>query len=147
MCVGVNHLREHKFRHNFRDTPNPICDCGHVLNLLHWYHYHVTYEFQSESALYILPECLETPCFSLDKLLSVRLQTKWCGFESSWCHMKCSSSCRILQLSTQILYLWINTFLNSVIKYTTSKKPFDNPLISQSIISITISNFYVSLSI
>ena len=26
--VGSSHLREHKFRHNFRASLNPICDCG-----------------------------------------------------------------------------------------------------------------------
>ena len=25
---GLSHLREHKFRHNFQDTLNPICSCG-----------------------------------------------------------------------------------------------------------------------
>ena len=26
--MGLSHLREHKFRHNFQDTLNPICSCG-----------------------------------------------------------------------------------------------------------------------
>ena len=26
--LGFSHLREHKFRHNFQDTLNPICSCG-----------------------------------------------------------------------------------------------------------------------
>lgn len=26
--VNFSHLREHKFRHNFRDTLNPLCSCG-----------------------------------------------------------------------------------------------------------------------
>ena len=26
--LGLSQLREHKFRHNFRDTFNPICNCG-----------------------------------------------------------------------------------------------------------------------
>ena len=26
--VGLSHLREHKFRHNFRDTLNPLCSCN-----------------------------------------------------------------------------------------------------------------------
>ena len=25
---NFSHLREHKFRHNFRDTINPLCSCG-----------------------------------------------------------------------------------------------------------------------
>ena len=26
--VGFSHLREHKFRHNFQDSLNPLCSCG-----------------------------------------------------------------------------------------------------------------------
>ena len=26
--LGLSHLREHKFRHNFNDTINPLCSCG-----------------------------------------------------------------------------------------------------------------------
>ena len=26
--VGLSHLRKHKFRHNFRNTTNPLCSCG-----------------------------------------------------------------------------------------------------------------------
>ena len=26
--VGMSHLREHKFKHNFQDCLNPICSCG-----------------------------------------------------------------------------------------------------------------------
>ena len=28
MRVGLSHLPEHKFKHNFQDTLNPICNCG-----------------------------------------------------------------------------------------------------------------------
>ena len=26
--LGLSHLREHKFKHNFQDTLNPICNCS-----------------------------------------------------------------------------------------------------------------------
>ena len=26
--LGLSHLREHKFRHNFQDTVNPLCTCS-----------------------------------------------------------------------------------------------------------------------
>ena len=26
--MGMSHLREHKFKHNFKDCLNPICSCG-----------------------------------------------------------------------------------------------------------------------
>ena len=28
LCVGMSHLREHKFKQNFQDCLNPICSCG-----------------------------------------------------------------------------------------------------------------------
>ena len=28
LCLGFSHLREHKFRHNFVDTLNPLCSCS-----------------------------------------------------------------------------------------------------------------------
>ena len=36
--VGLSHLSEHKFKHNFQDTLNPICNCGkdiETTSLLH----------------------------------------------------------------------------------------------------------------
>ena len=32
--LGFIHLREHKFKHNFQDTPNPVCTCGITTRLL-----------------------------------------------------------------------------------------------------------------
>ena len=29
--VGLSHLREHKFRHNFRDSLNPVCNCSNAI--------------------------------------------------------------------------------------------------------------------
>ena len=26
--LGLSHLREHKFKHSFQDTTNPLCSCG-----------------------------------------------------------------------------------------------------------------------
>ena len=34
MYLSLSHLREHKFRYNFQDTPNPICSCGMTSRLL-----------------------------------------------------------------------------------------------------------------
>ena len=28
LCLGLSHLREHKFNHNFQDTINPLCSCS-----------------------------------------------------------------------------------------------------------------------
>ena len=31
---GLSHLRDHKFKHNFQDTLNPICNCGEDIETL-----------------------------------------------------------------------------------------------------------------
>ena len=31
--VGLSHLREHKFRHNFQDAINPLCSCSLEIEL------------------------------------------------------------------------------------------------------------------
>ena len=28
VCLGFSHLRGHKFKHNFKDTSNPLCSCS-----------------------------------------------------------------------------------------------------------------------
>ena len=28
LCLGLSHLREHKFKHTFQDSLNPVCKCG-----------------------------------------------------------------------------------------------------------------------
>ena len=35
--VNLSHLREHKFRHNFLDTLNPLCSCGLEIESLKHY--------------------------------------------------------------------------------------------------------------
>ena len=36
--VGLSHLREHKFRHNFLDSIDPFCNCGrHIETTIHFF--------------------------------------------------------------------------------------------------------------
>ena len=36
--VGLSHLREHKFRHNFQDSLHPFCNCGrHIETTIHFF--------------------------------------------------------------------------------------------------------------
>ena len=44
MRLGLSHLADHKFRHNFQDCLNPICSCGQEIEttshfLLHCLNY------------------------------------------------------------------------------------------------------------
>ena len=37
--VSFRHLREHKFKHNFQDTLNPLCPCSHEAeDTYHFFH-------------------------------------------------------------------------------------------------------------
>ena len=38
--VGLNHLREHKFKHSFLDTLNPICICSFDVETLYHFFLH-----------------------------------------------------------------------------------------------------------
>ena len=38
--VGLNHLREHMFKHSFLDTLNPICTCGFDIETLNHFFFH-----------------------------------------------------------------------------------------------------------
>ena len=29
LSLGLSHLREHKFKYNFQESLNPLCNCGH----------------------------------------------------------------------------------------------------------------------
>ena len=31
LCLGLSHLREHKFKHSFQDCLNPLCFCGNEI--------------------------------------------------------------------------------------------------------------------
>ena len=37
---GLSHLRDHKFKHNFLDTLNPICNCGEDIETSCYYLLH-----------------------------------------------------------------------------------------------------------
>ena len=38
--IGLSHIREHKFKHTFLDTPNPICICGFDIETLNHFLLH-----------------------------------------------------------------------------------------------------------
>ena len=38
--LGISHLREHKFKHSFQDTLNPLCCCGHNIETTSYYFLH-----------------------------------------------------------------------------------------------------------
>ena len=58
--LGLSHLREHKFRHNFQDTINPLCFCdleiedtSHFLLHCHLFSIHITVFFDRLNTIYV----------------------------------------------------------------------------------------------
>ena len=101
-------------------------------NLLTVCYYHVTYEFQSESTLYSLPECQGTPCSkqapylkfkrqqrdlaSLTRRLSVRLRYMWLWVRIPLLSEKFITVINTLDSST----LAINPIKNQKVDYLSS---------------------------
>ena len=40
MKLGLSHLADHKFRHNFQDCLKPICSCGQEIETASHFHLH-----------------------------------------------------------------------------------------------------------
>ena len=49
--LGLSHLHEHKFRHNFRDTLNPICSCGENIETTAHYLLHCSNDLNERMTL------------------------------------------------------------------------------------------------
>ena len=68
----------YKAKYIIKDRNFPVCS------------YHFTYDFQSESTPYSLPECQGTPSSKLNVIVFV-YKLSGCGFESLYCHIGISS--------------------------------------------------------
>ena len=63
MRLGLSHLADHKFRHNFEDCLNPICSCGQEI----------------ETTSHFLAHCLNYRCarkFFAGKMTYLRLDSR-----------------------------------------------------------------------
>ena len=48
--LGLSHLHEHKFRHNFQDSLDPFCNCGrHIETTIHFFLHYSNYSNQSKT--------------------------------------------------------------------------------------------------
>ena len=53
--LRLSHLREHKFKHNFQDTLNPICNCGKdIENSCHYFLYCSLYTNERPALLNVI---------------------------------------------------------------------------------------------
>ena len=106
--IGWSHFCEHKFRHNFRDSLNPICNCGNAIESTKHYLLHCS-NFKNERQTLLQNVRTVNP-----NLLSMN--------EDALTHL--------LLYGDNTLTDNTNTFLlNSVIEYITSTKRFNDPLI------------------
>ena len=52
LCLALNHLREHKFNHNFQGTINPLCSCS--LELESTTHFFLRYQNFTDLRKYLM---------------------------------------------------------------------------------------------
>ena len=106
--VGLSHLHEHKFRHNFRDSLNLICNCGNAIVSTKHYLLRCS-NFKNERQTLLQNVRIVNP-----DLLSIN--------EDALTHL--------LLYGDNSLTDNTNTFiLNSVIEYIISTEGFSDPLI------------------
>ena len=106
--LGLSHLNEHKFKHGFNDTINPICVCGSGIESINHFFLHFLEYFEARQTLF-------------DNIQSIDKMLWWSQNESSLTHLllygdpKRNSS--------------VNGFtLNSAIRLILSSGRFSGPL-------------------
>ena len=57
--LGLRHLREHKFKHNFQDTLNPICNCDQGIETSCHYLLHCSLFTDERLAPLNVTECID----------------------------------------------------------------------------------------
>ena len=72
---GLSHLREHKFRHNFEDTLNPLCSCS--IEAETTLHFFLRCQFFNDIRGILMNDLINIdrsfPSLSQDKLISILL--------------------------------------------------------------------------
>ena len=75
--LGLSHLREHKFKHSFQDTLNPLCSCGKEVETT--FHFLLSCPNYSDERLTLLsklrninPNILENTIFQITRLFLYR---------------------------------------------------------------------------
>ena len=105
--VGPSHLREHKFKHSFQDTLNPICSCGFDVESTS--HYSLHFPMYNDKRYTLLSTIKSIDCRLLDVTETILIKTILFG--------NCSVDA---QTNTQIL--------NVTIEYIFTTKRFDESL-------------------
>ena len=76
--VGLSHLREHKFKHSFQDTLNPICNCGEDIETKSHYLFHCPDYLEERKTLLNTISCIVPNIFDFnnDQLIEILLYGK-----------------------------------------------------------------------
>ena len=81
--LGLRHLRENKFKHNFRDSINPFCNCGHDTECTAHYLLHSPLFANERRTCFSILSSLD--CNLLDNTNSTLRQTFLFGNKSICC--------------------------------------------------------------
>ena len=105
--LGLSHLRDHKFKHSFQDSLNPICNCGTDV----------------ETTTHYLPHC---PLFSDERLILINNIR---NIDSNILNLNDSRFSEVLLFGNSSFNNSKNTFIiNTTIEYIVSSKKFEVPL-------------------
>ena len=76
--VGLSHLHEHKFKHNFQDTLNPICNCDEDIAIMSHYLHHCPDYLHERKTLLNTVSCIVPNIFDFnnDQLTGILLYGK-----------------------------------------------------------------------
>ena len=109
--LGLSHLREHKFKHNFQDTINPLCICGLDLE-------------STEHFLLHCPQFVNERCTLLNTIGNINYKL----LENTD-----SNLTQTLLFGNTLFEITGNTkILNTTINFISLTKRFDQPLFKQS---------------
>ena len=67
--LGLSHLREHKFKHSFQDTLNPLCSCGLDIETTSHYFLHCPLFHAERSTLLNKVNEIDCPIFNKSELV------------------------------------------------------------------------------
>ena len=74
LCLGLSHLREHKFKHSFQDWINPLCNCGYEVESTLRFFLHCPLFSNKRSTLFSILHNLDSKLFdNTDSLLTIIL--------------------------------------------------------------------------
>ena len=105
--LGLSHLRDHKFKHSFQDSLNPICNCGTDV----------------ETTTHYLLHC---PLFSDERLILINNIR---NIDSNILNLNDSRFSEVLLFGNSSFNNSKNTFIiNTTIEYIVSSKRFEVPL-------------------